>query len=81
MKQDPVLAQLLTEKSECLVLEQILRRGPEKEGLQLKIRELDLVIQRLKTQNRKMKRLVPKKTVKSVGRNERPNLRRMRQTR
>jgi hypothetical protein len=59
VKQDPVLAQLLTKKSECLALQQTLRRGRERAGVQLKIRELDLVIQHLKMQARKNSKTNP----------------------
>jgi hypothetical protein len=57
VEQDPVLARILMKKSECLVLEQTLRRGRAKDGVQLKIRELDLVIQHLRTQNRENRKI------------------------
>jgi hypothetical protein len=68
VKDDPVLAQILIKKSECLMLEQVLPRGPEKEGLQLTFREIDLVIQHLETQVH-TKHLAPKKRI-SRGRHK-----------
>jgi hypothetical protein len=56
VKQDAVLAQVLLKKSECLALEQTLRGGAN-DGVQLKLREPDVVIQHLKTN----RRVAPKK--------------------
>jgi uncharacterized protein YihD (DUF1040 family) len=56
VKQDAALAQILMKKSECLALEQTLRRGRAKDGVQLKLRELDVVIQHLRMQNRESRK-------------------------
>jgi hypothetical protein len=58
VKQDAMLARIRMKKSERLALEQTLRTGRAKEGVQLKIRELDLAIQYLKIQNRKNRRMM-----------------------